>query len=502
MRRTTIWMIGWLLILCVGISAVMAEDISKDVFYNEGIRQLDDMTADSVKSAVDSFAAAGKYGQARSYRQYAKSLLEILMMDDEDAEVDVETVIYRLEEISQTEGFSESLEENEFPSCEMLIIYVRGRQDEQNGNYIAARNAYGEAEDVLDALDRRIDLTPKAYRQAEELYQQGNFDAVVEALKDMTYKDSETMYRESLKHVAHIWMEADCNHPRTCSLHGETEGEPLGHQWAEATCTAPRTCVRCGLTEGEPAGHSWAEATCTAPRTCTRCGATSGEALGHIMTAVTCTEPSVCTRCGAVGQEALGHDWSAATCTEPSRCTRCGLTNGAALGHDWRGATCTDPEICSRCGAVNGYSLGHNWTPATCTEQERCTRCGATNGYALGHSWQEATYSSPKRCSRCGLTEGSALPPTPEPRPSTIMGRATSKLSLNAGPGTASKYQELGTYDLTGQYVELLARSYDYGNEIWWIKCSFSYGGRTVTGWTGLKRFDQSTFNLEDLPVE
>ena len=53
------------------------------------------------------------------------------------------------------------------------------------------------------------------------------------------------------------------------------------HQWTEAGCTSPRTCTLCGKTEGEPLGHSWTEATCAAPKTCAVCGETEGEALPH-----------------------------------------------------------------------------------------------------------------------------------------------------------------------------------------------------------------------------
>lgn len=39
---------------------------------------------------------------------------------------------------------------------------------------------------------------------------------------------------------AHQWVEADCTHPRTCSVCGTTEGEPLGHHYID------NVCVICG----------------------------------------------------------------------------------------------------------------------------------------------------------------------------------------------------------------------------------------------------------------
>ena len=78
---------------------------------------------------------------------------------------------------------------------------------------------------------------------------------------------------------SHVWVEADCITPKTCSECGETEGEALGHSWAEATCAAPKTCENCGETEGEALAHTWTEANFQAAKTCTVCAATEGEPL-------------------------------------------------------------------------------------------------------------------------------------------------------------------------------------------------------------------------------
>lgn len=80
----------------------------------------------------------------------------------------------------------------------------------------------------------------------------------------------------------HVWTEADCRNPKTCSECQETEGAPLGHDWSAATCEAAKTCTRCAVTEGEPLGHTpgeWTEVTYTvaaavyAEQNCTVCGA-------------------------------------------------------------------------------------------------------------------------------------------------------------------------------------------------------------------------------------
>ncbi len=144
------------------------------------------------------------------------------------------------------------------------------------------------------------------------------------------------------------------------------------HEWIDATCTEPKTCSLCGATEGDPIAHDYANATCTEPQTCTHCGATVGSALGHNYKAATCTADSVCSRCGKTVQSALGHNYKAATCTNPQTCTRCGATTGSALGHNYKAATCTDPSTCSRCGATVGSALGHDYIDGI-----KCSSCGA-----------------------------------------------------------------------------------------------------------------------------
>ena len=157
------------------------------------------------------------------------------------------------------------------------------------------------------------------------------------------------------------------------------------HIWADATCTDPKTCSVCGETTGNALGHKWTEATCTDPKTCSVCGETYGSALGHSWSAVTCTEPATCTICGTTSGSALGHRWADATCVNPKTCTICGTTEGEALGHDWLDATCTEPMICSVCHTIVGNALGHSFgetvvhapTPGVQGYSEHtCTACG------------------------------------------------------------------------------------------------------------------------------
>lgn len=97
---------------------------------------------------------------------------------------------------------------------------------------------------------------------------------------------------------SHVWVEATCTEPRTCSVCGATEGEPLGHTWTDATCTEPKTCSVCGATEGNARGHSWDDGKVTKEATCEEKGERT----------FTCRNDSSHTKTEEIA--ALGHDWS------------------------------------------------------------------------------------------------------------------------------------------------------------------------------------------------
>lgn len=82
--------------------------------------------------------------------------------------------------------------------------------------------------------------------------------------------------------------------------------------------------------------------------------------------------------------------------------------------------------------------------------------------------------------------------------PRAVYGLAEQKLATRKGPGT--QYDGGGSYNVKGQQIKLLARAWD--GSIWWIKCEIPYHGEIRVLWTGYKRFDKDSFNLEDLPEE
>ena len=73
---------------------------------------------------------------------------------------------------------------------------------------------------------------------------------------------------------------------------GNTNNESCSHIYSDATCTEPQTCSECGETKGYALEHTYSDATCTEPQECSRCGITKGYALGHT------TSTGTCTRCG------------------------------------------------------------------------------------------------------------------------------------------------------------------------------------------------------------
>ena len=123
------------------------------------------------------------------------------------------------------------------------------------------------------------------------------------------------------------------------------------HVWSEATCTAPATCTLCGGTTGDKAEHipSTDEPTCANPAVCTVCGIELGY-LPHtygepvVITPANCATETMglqsltCTVCGHVEEEEIYyyHDWVVdveifATCTTDGyftlTCDVCGYSH-------------------------------------------------------------------------------------------------------------------------------------------------------------------------------
>ena len=90
----------------------------------------------------------------------------------------------------------------------------------------------------------------------------------------------------------HDWEEPNCTSRGQCNLCELYNRQALGHSVGDRICTEEAVCLVCGeIVEGT--AHRYAPATCVAPKTCTVCGHTDGDPIAH-------TVPNgYCTRCKA-----------------------------------------------------------------------------------------------------------------------------------------------------------------------------------------------------------
>ena len=82
---------------------------------------------------------------------------------------------------------------------------------------------------------------------------------------------------------------------------------------------------------------------------------------------------------------------------------------------------------------------------------------------------------------------------------SPIYALAIDDLPTRSGPGT--KYRETGTHRMLGQNIRIISLAYDHSG-VCWVQCEIPYGNQMQRLYTGLKRFDTSTFDLSAVPAE
>ena len=182
----------------------------------------------------------------------------------------------------------------------------------------------------------------------------------------------------------HVWKEATCTEPKTCTECGETEGSPLGHTWTVATCTAPKTCSVCGKTDGSALEHTWIEATCSAPKTCSVCGKTDGAALEHTWMEGTCTTPKTCIVCGETEGELAEHDLDST-----GKCTVCGEQVGFALNmSNYKNYLSINLRPRGLGGSINDNAVEYTIEPTA-----NVTFCNVTVTISVGrpYEWKEET---------------------------------------------------------------------------------------------------------------
>lgn len=220
--------------------------------------------------------------------------------------------------------------------------------------------------------------------------------------------------------LEHIWIEATCVSPVTCSTCGVTVGDVLEHTWSEPVCNVYAHCVDCGAV-GTMGQHTWIEATCLAPRTCSKCEASVGEVSDHTWVQISCSQPISCSVCKIESDEPTVHDWLFNGCLEKRTCQGCGIEEAEAPGHMFSPATCYMPSICSVCKAGKGKPLGHDWVEVSCAKPKHCSRCELTEGGTLDHTWSFLKNVEPScvpgkevyACDNCDATKEIFNPDSP-----------------------------------------------------------------------------------------
>lgn len=138
-----------------------------------------------------------------------------------------------------------------------------------------------------------------------------------------------------------------------------------------------------------------------------------------------------------------------------------------------------------------------------------CPYCGEMQFMMCPNCSYRTADSSDVFCPRCGsrlvdpstrpLVSSSSTSSSTASADTQIYGLASERLATRSGPST--DYTELGTYKVKGEYVRIVTIAYDE-NGVGWIQCEVTYGGALRRVYTGLKRFDTSTFNLSQVPDE
>lgn len=125
-----------------------------------------------------------------------------------------------------------------------------------------------------------------------------------------------------------------------------------------------------------------------------------------------------------------------------------------------------------------------------------CPKCGRKNdgNYCPvdGQSNPLSSYSGSSSNNING-SSASSYQPTEE------WGLATTKIATRSGPST--EYTEPGTFKVSGNYLKIVSIAYDE-NALPWVQCEISSNGGTMRVYTGLKRFDTSTFDLSNVTNE
>ncbi len=238
------------LVMSIGLlsNAIALTSTEKENKYNTALEELESYLESpederdavvQLNAIMADFDELGNYLLSRELYCYAFILLKIEECDFEEWHI----AMY-LEQLRKSERFTDYLKSNKgtaLRSADALSAYVNGRKAEATGDYAAAIENYDGCLTFSDAMIRQTDLMENqyanAYNQASALMQRGAYEEAYVLYKTCRqYKDAEFCmsyiadllgYDPSKCGKAHTWLEATYEAPKTCSVCGKTEGEPL-----------------------------------------------------------------------------------------------------------------------------------------------------------------------------------------------------------------------------------------------------------------------------------
>lgn len=214
----------------------------------------------------------------------------------------------------------------------------------------------------------------------------------------------------------HQWQEATCEESRTCTVCGETQGEPRGHIFQSDDCTKnPGVCVYCGFTQQEPPGHTYSSnhlyqcAVCGRPRQF-GCDKAATEYWFSVQQSegfrLTEADPGLTVAQGEYELRGDYHWWQYLFTGEPGQydVTFLNLGTGEAAGL----TVLIEPHAyvngaCPHCGERDPGVHFHDWIDATCYEPKTCATCGLTEGSPREHDLENTPCTQPRHCRYCDL---------------------------------------------------------------------------------------------------